>query len=81
VDRSPAALRRRRRAVRRRPAPRSGGFGAGAAFGSTRMRRAASASTFRIDSSSDRRSRVISDSERGGVMLRNWPTSAVRARS
>ena len=59
----------------------AGAFGAGAPGrtldkvsgrgGSIRNRRAASASTLRIASSSAKRSRVISDSVSGGFMLRN----------
>ena len=48
---------------------------------SVRELRAASASTLRIASSSDRRSRVMSDSDSGGSTARNCVTSAVRARS
>ena len=43
--------------------------------------RAASASTLRMDSSSARRSRVMSDSGKAGVTPRNWAISAARARS
>jgi len=47
----------------------------------SRARWAASDSTLRTASSSDSRSRVISDSLKGGCTLRNCPISAARARS
>jgi hypothetical protein len=47
----------------------------------TRARRAASDSTLRTASSSDSRSRVISDSLKGGCTLRSCAISAARARS
>ena len=47
----------------------------------SRARWAASDSTLRTASSSDSRSRVISDSESGGWTLRSWEISAARARS
>jgi len=59
-----------------------GTFGIGSMrIGAARLLRAASASTLRIASSNARRSRVTSDSFSAGSTLRNWATSAVRARS
>src|SRR5207248_2561707 len=66
-----ATARRPAAAVAARPPPER----------ASRARWAASDSTLRTASSSDSRSRVISDSESGGCTLRSWAISAARARS